>query len=62
MDSLLDPVTNYYRFDGTLHSLPFNASNPVMAYNRDAFKQAGLDPDSPPELSLTFDTSQRSSR
>ena len=49
IDSLLDPVTNYYRFDGTLHSLPFNASNPVMAYNRDAFKQAGLDPDSPPE-------------
>jgi sn-glycerol 3-phosphate transport system substrate-binding protein len=49
IDSLLDPVTNYYRFDGTLHSLPFNASNPVMAYNRDAFRQAGLDPDSPPE-------------
>ncbi|MFB6224438.1 MAG: extracellular solute-binding protein [Haloarcula sp.] len=49
IDSLLDPVTNYYRFDGTLHSLPFNASNPVLAYNRDAFRQAGLDPDSPPE-------------
>ncbi|GGK63288.1 extracellular solute-binding protein [Haloarcula sebkhae] len=49
IDSLLDPVTNYYRFDGTLHSLPFNASNPVMAYNRDAFREAGLDPDSPPE-------------
>jgi len=49
IDSLLDPVTNYYRFDGTLHSLPFNASNPVMAHNRDAFRQAGIDPDSPPE-------------
>jgi len=49
IDSLLDPVTNYYRFDGTLHSLPFNASNPVLAYNRDAFRRAGLDPDSPPE-------------
>ncbi|WP_367176180.1 extracellular solute-binding protein [Haloarcula rubripromontorii] len=49
IDALLDPVTNYYRFDGTLHSLPFNASNPVMAYNRDAFRQAGLDPSSPPE-------------
>ncbi len=49
IDSLLDPVTNYYRFDGRLYALPLNASNPVMAYNRDAFRAAGLDPGSPPE-------------
>lgn len=49
VDSLLDPVTNYYRFDGTLHSVPFNASNPILAYNRDAFEAAGLDPEQPPE-------------
>jgi len=48
IDSLLDPVTNYYRFDGTLHSVPFNSSNPVLAYDRDAFRQAGLDPSDPP--------------
>lgn len=48
VDSLLDPVTNYYRYDGRLHSLPFNASNPVLAYNRDAFERAGLDPADPP--------------
>ncbi|WP_254271294.1 methyl-accepting chemotaxis protein [Haloarcula marina] len=48
LDSLLDSVSNYYRMDGKLQSLPFNASNPVLAYNRDAFRQAGLDPDSPP--------------
>ena len=52
VNSLLDPVSNYYRMDGELQSLPFNSSNPVLAYNRDAFAQAGLDPDSPPE---TFD-------
>lgn len=49
IDSLLDPVTDYYRFDGELHSVPFNASNPILAYNRDAFEQAGLDPNAPPE-------------
>ncbi|GGN88718.1 methyl-accepting chemotaxis protein [Haloarcula pellucida] len=52
IDSLLDPVSNYYRMDGQLQSLPFNASNPVLAYNRDGFRKAGLDPDSPPQ---TFD-------
>jgi len=56
LDSLLDPVTNYYRFDGTMHSVPFNSSNPILAYNRDAFRQAGLDPDRPPE---TFDAVMR---
>ncbi|MFB6242895.1 MAG: extracellular solute-binding protein, partial [Halobaculum sp.] len=48
LDSLLDPVTNYYRYDGTLHSLPFNASNPILAYDEAAFAEAGLDPTSPP--------------
>jgi sn-glycerol 3-phosphate transport system substrate-binding protein len=56
IDSLLDPLTNYYRFDGTLHSVPFNASNPILAYNREAFRGAGLDPDRPPE---TFDAVTR---
>ena len=56
IDSLLDPLTNYYRFDGTLHSVPFNASNPILAYNRDAFRRAGLDPDRPPK---TFDAVTR---
>ena len=49
LDSLIDPVTAYYRFDGRLHSLPFNASNPVLVYDRDAFRRAGLNPDEPPE-------------
>jgi len=48
INSLLDPVTNYYRFNGTLHSVPFNSSNPVLAYNREAFEAAGLDPNDPP--------------
>lgn len=49
VDSLLQPLKSYYRFDGKLNSVPFNASNPVLAYNKDAFRDAGLDPEKPPE-------------
>ena len=55
-DDLLDPVANYYRTDGVLHSMPFNASTPVLYYDRAAFERAGLDPDDPPE---TFDEVRR---
>jgi len=47
-DNFLDPVLDYYRIDGKLHSMPFNSSNSIMMYNRDAFEEAGLDPDDPP--------------
>lgn len=45
----LGAVGGYYSsVDGKLMSLPFNSSTPVMYYNKDAFKKAGLDPDRPP--------------
>ena len=47
-EDLLDPVANYYRTGGRLHSLPFNASTPVLYYDRAAFERAGLNPDDPP--------------
>ncbi|WP_336021502.1 ABC transporter substrate-binding protein [Halobellus salinisoli] len=47
-DNFLDPVLDFYRVDGKLNSMPFNSSNAIMMYNRDAFEEAGLDPDSPP--------------
>ncbi|GGJ16509.1 ABC transporter substrate-binding protein [Halobellus salinus] len=47
-DNFLDPVLDFYRVDGELNSMPFNSSNAIMMYNRDAFEEAGLDPDSPP--------------
>lgn len=47
--SLLEEnITNYYTFDGKLHSMPFNTSNPILYYNKDMFKAAGLDPEKPP--------------
>ncbi|STW67181.1 glycerol-3-phosphate ABC transporter [Klebsiella pneumoniae] len=34
---------------GHLLSQPFNSSTPVLYYNKDAFKKAGLDPEQPPK-------------
>ncbi|MDI3547862.1 MAG: sn-glycerol 3-phosphate transport system substrate-binding protein [Halanaerobiales bacterium] len=47
-NDFLDPVLNYYRVDEKLYSMPFNSSNPILYYNKDMFKKAGLDPDNPP--------------
>jgi sn-glycerol 3-phosphate transport system substrate-binding protein len=41
-------VANYYSVDGKLYSMPFNTSNPVLYYNKDLFKEAGLDPEKAP--------------
>jgi sn-glycerol 3-phosphate transport system substrate-binding protein len=43
---------DYYQVDGVQWGLPFNVSNPVLLYDKAAFRQAGLDPDAPP---ATFD-------
>jgi sn-glycerol 3-phosphate transport system substrate-binding protein len=43
-------VAGYYTApNGQMLSYPFNSSTPVFHYNKDAFKAAGLDPDSPPK-------------
>jgi len=34
--------------DGTVYGMPFQNSTPLLYYNVDAFKDAGLDPDKPP--------------
>jgi len=45
-------IMGYYSIGGRLYSMPFNTSNPMLYYNKDAFKAAGLDPNKPPR---TFD-------
>ena len=46
----LPTVTGYYTdTQGNMLSMPFNSSTPVLYYNKDAFKKAGLDPEKPPE-------------
>jgi sn-glycerol 3-phosphate transport system substrate-binding protein len=49
-DAYLSTVTGYYMSnDGKLLSMPFNSSTPVLYYNKEAFKKAGLDPNAPPK-------------
>jgi sn-glycerol 3-phosphate transport system substrate-binding protein len=45
----LIPVSNYYNVNGQLNSMPFNSSTPILYYNKDAFEEAGLDPNQPPQ-------------
>ena len=43
-------VAGYYTApNGQMLSLPFNSSTTVFHYNKDAFRAAGLDPESPPK-------------
>ncbi|WP_445683439.1 ABC transporter substrate-binding protein [Sporosarcina sp. FSL K6-6792] len=49
LSQLEENILNYYKVDGELYSMPFNSSTPVMVYNKDAFKEAGLDPEKAPE-------------
>ncbi|CAB3759682.1 sn-glycerol-3-phosphate ABC transporter substrate-binding protein UgpB [Paraburkholderia humisilvae] len=44
-------IASYYSDSKTGHliSMPFNSSTPVLYYNKDAFKKAGLDPNQPPK-------------
>ena len=39
---------DYYTVGNTLWGMPFNVSNPVLYYNKQAFQKAGLDPNKPP--------------
>src|SRR5438046_5641489 len=41
-------VINYYKYQDKLQSMPFNAAAPILYYNKDAFKEVGLDPAKPP--------------
>ncbi len=46
----LPAVSGYYAdLAGNLLSFPFNASTPILYYNKDMFRSAGLDPEMPPK-------------
>src|ERR1041385_5660707 len=42
-------VINYYKYQDKLYRMPFNASSAILYYNKDAFKEVGLDPNKPPQ-------------
>jgi sn-glycerol 3-phosphate transport system substrate-binding protein len=50
----------YYTIDGELQALPFNLSGQILYYDKAAFRDAGLDPERPPEtLEQVTDYSQQ---
>jgi sn-glycerol 3-phosphate transport system substrate-binding protein len=59
----LPAITGYYTdMSGNLLSFPFNASTPILYYNRDQFRAAGLDPDKPPQTWLDMEAAARKLR
>lgn len=42
-------ILDYYTVDGNLYSMPFNSSTPILYYNKDAFKEVGLDTEMAPK-------------
>ena len=48
IDNLENALLNYYRVNNELYSMPFNSSTAILIYNKDAFREAGLDPNNPP--------------
>ncbi|MCZ0703799.1 sn-glycerol 3-phosphate transport system substrate-binding protein [Natronobacillus azotifigens] len=59
MSKLEENIVNYYKIDDQFYSMPFNSSTPVMYYNKEAFVNAGLDPDTAP---TTFEEVEKASK
>jgi sn-glycerol 3-phosphate transport system substrate-binding protein len=53
-----ESITGYYSRDGKLFSLPFNVTTPILYYNKDVFKKAGLE-DKPPATWMDVETASR---
>lgn len=48
IDDFLDGFMVDSYVDGKIYSIPFQRSTEILYYNKDAFKEVGLDPDDPP--------------
>jgi sn-glycerol 3-phosphate transport system substrate-binding protein len=48
LDDYIPRVIDYYTVEDTLWPMPFNVSNPVLYFDRNAFTAANLDPNDPP--------------
>ena len=49
MNDIYPPLITYASWRGTLYSLPMEATNLALLYNKDMFRKAGLDPNKPPK-------------
>ncbi|MCI3920762.1 ABC transporter substrate-binding protein [Paenibacillus sp. TRM 82003] len=52
LSKMEEHIMNYYKVNDQFYSMPFNTSNAILYYNKDLFRSAGLDPETPP---ATFD-------
>jgi sn-glycerol 3-phosphate transport system substrate-binding protein len=48
LDDVIPTVSAYYSINGKYNSVPWNTSTPLLYYNKDILKAAGLDPEKPP--------------
>ena len=48
LEDIYPALLEYASWNGTLYSLPMEATNLGLLYNKDMFRAAGLDPDHPP--------------
>jgi multiple sugar transport system substrate-binding protein len=49
LDDIYPALLEYSSFRGTLYALPMEATNLALLYNKDLFREAGLDPERPPQ-------------
>jgi multiple sugar transport system substrate-binding protein len=49
LDDFLQPALGTATVDGQLYGLPFRVEAHALIYNRDMYREAGLDPDAPPQ-------------
>ncbi len=49
IDDFIDGFMLDSYVDGSIYSIPFQRSTMVLYYNKDAFKEVGLDPEAPPK-------------
>src|SRR5215468_11555177 len=52
LDDIEPAIRSYYTINGKLYSMPFNSSTAVMYFDKNAFREAGLDPN---KKSWTYD-------
>lgn len=62
-NAYLPAIASYYADrHGNLLSFPFNSSTPILYYNKDQFRLAGLDPDKPPRTWPEVETAAQALR
>lgn len=49
LEDIYPSLRQYASWKGTLYSLPMEATNLALLYNKEMFRQAGLDPNHPPQ-------------